>query len=320
MRMLFANIGWMVHYEGMTSHDNILGGGTHPDKHEIYNFKNIKGKMYGYVQPGRGYSINISRIEKTDNCEYIDDVLVVWLASNPGVKGTYIVGWYKSATVYSECQDSRYSQRHNYSYNIMAKAENVFLLPVDERTFLIPRANNNGKGFLGQSNIWYADSNNPEILKFRKKVFNYINTYGRKEKKHIQKHKIAINVDAKSAVEKVAVECVTEHYQSLGYSVKSVEKENKGWDLNATKNNFSLKVEVKGLAGEKLSVHITRNEFEKMNKHKSSYRFCVVLNALKSQPDLLVFLWDKNKWVCEDDSDIVLEIEQIESYIAEVKE
>lgn len=320
MRMIFANIGWMTHYEGRTSMDTITGGGsyTNDDKHEVYNFKSINNKVYGYVQP-KSEVITLSRIAESCDEDYLDDVLVVWIAKNPNTKGSYIVGWYKHATVYTHPQKSNDSKRNKYSYNTCAWADNVCLLPVDERTFNVPRAKGYIKGFLGQSNVWYADANVEEVVKFRKEVLNYINTYGESKSINKSKHKIAVNVDAKIAVEKAAVEKVALHYKSLGYRVKSVEKDNVGWDLDVSQSNIQLKVEVKGLASDILSVHISGNEYRKMNANKSSYRLCVVLNALSADSDLLVFLWDGSKWICEDDSSLVLDIEQVESYIAEVK-
>ena len=51
-RILFANIGWMINYQGNTSTDHIKGAGSYDaDKHEVYNFKKVNGYYYGYVQP-----------------------------------------------------------------------------------------------------------------------------------------------------------------------------------------------------------------------------------------------------------------------------
>ena len=38
MRILFANIGWMIHYRGYNPKDQIDGGGSYrnDDKHEVY--------------------------------------------------------------------------------------------------------------------------------------------------------------------------------------------------------------------------------------------------------------------------------------------
>ncbi len=55
-RIVFLNVTWMERYEGLKGDDRqVSGGGSYVDKygygHEIYNFKNINGKVYGYAQP-----------------------------------------------------------------------------------------------------------------------------------------------------------------------------------------------------------------------------------------------------------------------------
>ncbi len=50
--MVFLNIAWMERYEGLLRDDSeIYGGGAFVEKYghggEIFNFKNIKGKVYG---------------------------------------------------------------------------------------------------------------------------------------------------------------------------------------------------------------------------------------------------------------------------------
>lgn len=164
-KILFANIGWMTHYKGNTKKDQIVGGGSwsNDDKHEAFNFSPIKGKCYGYVQPVRWGAISLNRIGDDYKSDLIKDVTVVWIATHPKAKGTYIIGWYKNATVFSKFQESNMPARNNYAYNIVAKEEDCTLLPLDQRTFLIPRAKDSNKGFLGQSNVWYADSS-PKLL------------------------------------------------------------------------------------------------------------------------------------------------------------
>ena len=49
MKVLFANIGWMTHYQGNNAKDQIVGGGSwrNDDKHEAYNFLPINGSTNG---------------------------------------------------------------------------------------------------------------------------------------------------------------------------------------------------------------------------------------------------------------------------------
>ena len=152
MRILFANIGWMEHYKGNCDADMIVGGGDYDDKdkHEAFNFQELNGACYGFVQTVRSSKINLCRIDNTisKSATKIDKVLVVWVASRPDSNGSYIVGWYNNATVYADYQPSNNSAR-KYPYNITAQKDDCILLPIDSRTLNVPRAATTEKGFLG---------------------------------------------------------------------------------------------------------------------------------------------------------------------------
>lgn len=107
------------------------------------------------------------------------------------------------------------------------------------------------------------------------------------------------------AVETSAIKYVTKHYKKIGYHVNSVEKENLGWDLNATYNDLNLKLEVKGLSGEEIAAELTSNEYQALkadvNNGNDSYRICIVTNAL-SKPVLSIFECSNEKkiWLSEE--------------------
>ena len=162
----------MISYNGQSHFDKISGGGAYSDKdkHESYNFQNLNGKCYGYIQPAGEY-IGLQRVnlDILPNDEYVENVTVVWFATNPIVGGSWIVGWYKNATVYRKCQKSNDSQRNYYVYNVVASFKDCTLLPIDERLKQIPRQ---VKKYPGRSNIWYADA--PEVAVFKNDVLDYI--------------------------------------------------------------------------------------------------------------------------------------------------
>ena len=321
-RILFANIGWMIHYRGQSSNDTISGGGSYrdDDKHEAYNFSNLNGWCYGYVQPVRWGTINLSRIDANIDKfeEKIDDVLVIWTARRPDVGGTFIVGWYKHATVYKTWQEINAAERNCYDFIIKAKAKDCTLLSVDDRCFQIPRANQGGKGWMGQSNVWYADANNLEVKRFRKEVMNYVVSES-KQRASTHKH-FRFDVEAQKKVEETAINIVRKAYEKKRFNVVSVEKENKGWDLEAQKDKLFLRIEVKGLAGKEISVHITQNEYDKMcdKNNNVNYRLCVVTSTL-DDPELYTFIFDRNKWVCEDYAELTLCFEEQIAAIAYAK-
>jgi hypothetical protein len=250
----------------------------------------------------------------------MSNVLVVWIATHPSAGGTYIVGWYKNANVFKTFQDSKNPQRKKYNYNIVAKTDDCTLLPIDQRTFQVLRAKSGGKGFLGQSNVWYADSSNKNIQQFKEEVIAYIKSYTG-DAQHISKQALKVNSEARKKVEVAAVTYVTKVYQKLGYKVTSREKENIGWDLDAEKKGIKLKLEVKGLAQSQVSVRISENEYKSMMANKNDYRLCVVTNALKNHPVMVTFIWDedKNAWLSDRDPNIILSIELKPSYLAVVE-
>jgi hypothetical protein len=162
MAFLFCNVGWMTHYRGQTSTDQIEGGGSYVAEEgsgfEVCNFLPHEGRVYGYVAPS-GWRIRVARLGAGRNAGILTNATVVWTARKPQGK-TVVVGWYKDATVYEDYQEFEPAPpcqaRHGIDgYWIEARAEGAYVLPLDKRTIEIPRQT---KGGMGQSNTWYADS------------------------------------------------------------------------------------------------------------------------------------------------------------------
>ena len=92
-----------------------------------------------------GKTRNQLKIEKIDGCEacknetQVDDVLVVYCALYPYAieKETYVVGWYKHATVYRDYEVIRFpvdnDKYYEQAYNAIAKREDCVLLPGSAR-------------------------------------------------------------------------------------------------------------------------------------------------------------------------------------------
>lgn len=164
MKILFCNITYLRYYDGRVAGElKPTTGGRwvqeNEDAHEKWNFLNMDGKCYGYVQ-GLSDRMHIERIDNTSKNEATaEDITVVWCASN-GEK-TVVVGWYEHATAYRECQSylcTPISGIDRY-YWFETKAENAYLLPENMRTFEIGRASKTGSGTgFGQYNYWFADS------------------------------------------------------------------------------------------------------------------------------------------------------------------
>lgn len=322
MPYLFCNIGWMEYYEGQTSGDRIKGGGSYVKKegrgHEVCNFSPHSDKVYGYVRPA-GKQIKIERLGTDADAETISNVTVIWTARHPKGK-TVIIGWYKGAIVhrrYVNFSDSPRLHKENGidGYWIEAKSSNCKLLPIDERIFEIPR----GKGGMGQANVWYANPQHKPLLEpLLEKIAKLIDG-----EKIVAKGKRSRKTDPEknAKVEKAAIRMTTKYFESIGYTIDSVEKDNRGWDLEAISGKKKLLIEVKGLSGEELSVELTPNEYAALSDSdkKDSYRLCVVSTAL-TYPNLFVCRYSKEagRWVVEGKNTANIEIKPKQSASIEI--
>ena len=97
-----------------------------------------------------------------------------------------------------------------------------------------------------------------------------------------------VDVFKRQRVEISAVETTIEYFEKLNYIVISKEKDNVGWDLEATNNKETLLLEVKGLSGKIVSIELSPNEYKKSNEYKDQYKLCIVSNAL-TKPNLEIF-------------------------------
>ncbi len=315
----------MEFYKGQSASDQIQGGGSYVENegmgHEVCNFEPHRGMVYGYVQPpkakgqpGEG-QIKIERISKNEE-DFISDMLVVWTATRPE-GGTVIVGWYKNATVYRYYQEFKnvpevHKKNGLKGYRIKAKTKDAVLLAIDERTFEIPRKT---KGGMGQANIWYADA--PESKALLKEVLKFI--AGNRKKVNAKRSR-KTDPERNAKVEKSAIKNTIKYFESIGYIVESVEKDNVGWDLEATLGNKKLLIEVKGLSGSGLSVELTPNEYSAFSKEDDLYRLCVVYDAL-DKPSLLVcrFSKESGSWIVEGNQKSTINIKQKQSASIEIR-
>ena len=316
-KIIFLNVGWMKNYRGFRG-DKISGGGSFVVKkgygHEIFNFLPENGNMYGYVQPVIPHNtIKIERIGAEPEDDFVKDVLAVWVSKSPS-GGVYIVGWYNNAIIYRILQSPSRKTNRKYKgeifgYYVEAKESHCQLLPLDKRTFQIPRG---GGGGMGQSNVWYADTK--QHIDFKKMVFKYIKTGNNpvsKNKKGKAGSPWQTDPLKRQQVEEAAIKKTIEHYEQLGYSITSVEKDNVGWDLEANIGKKKILVEVKGLSQNQIIIELTPNEYLNMQKHEDLYRICVLINALSPKKSLSIFSYspENNQW--EDEKGKALKISEI---------
>lgn len=167
MPILFCNVGWMKDYNGIDG-DSIERGGEynqHSTGHEVCNFSDNAGTLYGYVQPTG--QIKIEKLGAGKKDDSVSGVTVVWTAG-PESGGTVVVGWYRDATIFRNAQKitkpSAIQKKNGIStFRIKAPTDKAVLLPIEQRELIIPRA---VKGGIGQSNVWFADKEaSQEIVK-----------------------------------------------------------------------------------------------------------------------------------------------------------
>lgn len=312
--MVFLRIGWMERYQGLTVGDAITGGGAFVAEqgygHEICNFADHSGLVYGYARPPRGSGdellaprLNINRLGASSHDDKVEGILALWVASSPDTHENVIVGWYKNATVYRNSQIPSNDSGRTYKGNVLdfyvtARSEDSYLLPRDERLFQVPR----GSGGMGQANVWYSDDQNLHSA-FRQSVLEYVQTRELPRRKPDESDLPPRQPDPllRARVEQAAISTTTDYYRRLSYIVDSKEQDNVGWDLEAVRDRTKLLLEVKGLSGSHLVIELTPNEYAKMQEHRDSYRICVVTNALTA-PQLAIFSFsrDTGRWEDQD--------------------
>lgn len=296
--IVFFRIGYME--DGYNGPARIKGGGKYVSEHEeggeMWNFREEAGYYYGYVATPHGAGIDLARLKPARNWskgDGLDGVDVVFIARRPGI-GQVIIGWHLDAIVFHKEYGKRRGRKGDQAeifYVCKASSKNARLLDESRRTFKVPR----GKDFIGQSNVWYPKHGNDKVSQFIKKVRKYIYSYGKQvdipsvNKGSRDKRKPDRDLNLK--VEEVAIERTKKHYEDKGYEVIYVNKDNRGWDLEAFSpgsKRRQLLLEVKGHSGSIVQFELTPNEYSQMQKRYSHYRICVVRNAL-TDPDLKIF-------------------------------
>lgn len=293
-RLVFVNVGWMVSYQGSTNDPTLGGHGwlkTHDYGHEAWNYLPHEGNLFGYVP--RSARINIDRLGANKTDEQLDDVTVVWIARNPRNKVTYVTGWYRGASIHRE---NRYFKvvrpsGNTIEYQIRAPLSRAKLLSPDQRIIAVPTAKKPSN--LGQSPVWYGNDD------FVARVRSYLALEGMK---HPHKHPVrtgrkAIDPATRKLIEVASVRHAIRYYESDeggNQTVSSVEKDNVGWDLTVTREDVTLKVEVKGLSGQELRVELTPNEYEQMcsEKHRAMYVIYIVTEALSPTATAHIFYYN----------------------------
>ena len=318
--LIFFRIGWMdTLYCG---ENTIQNGGKWVDEEkegvEMWNFQENNGKYYGYVSS----SVDLSNVIPEEKWKEGDEsrpiIDVVFIAKKPIELGggQVVVGWYKNATIFHKKYKERNDDVGNkISYVCEAFAKDSKVLEISERIFYIPKGEK--RGFIGEKNVWYANENliknkEKETPTYIEEVKEKVRTFKEKVRKYIYIQMIAqisdhkkekpfanLNKDHIVAIEKAAVQKTWEFYEREGYKLVSVEADNVGWDIEATKDSETLLIEVKGHQGNIIQFELTPNEYSQLKEKHKQYRVCVVCSALTEHSDLTILIPKKenDSWV-----------------------
>lgn len=292
--LVFINIGWMVHYRGAADDPTLGGHGwlrTHDRGHEEWNFQPVGGKLYGYIP--RSARVRLPQLGAPRNAESVTGVTVVWLARSPLDRKTYVVGWFRNATIQ---HDNRHyvidrGEGEVIEYQIEAPLNEAVLLSPDQRVLPVPTAKKPGN--MGQSPVWYGN------VQFRERFLAFLANGGVEAPSTRSSRTGAphqADPELRQRIEMAAVRHAVSYYESRtggSREVVSVEADNVGWDLNVTGGGRTLRVEVKGLSGSNLCVELTPNEYKQMRSAvRRDYVVYVVCNALSAEPQAYVFYFN----------------------------
>jgi hypothetical protein len=288
-KIIFLRTAWMIDYKGVSKYDLPYGAGSYVkqnnDGGEVCNFLSVDGKCYGFARIKNGNDLRIQRLGASKNDDKVENVTVVFFATDPYLGGQKVVGWYNNATLYRTVQKLPNNKRKGHKYYISkTNKDNGTLLETKYRNFEIPA---DGPG---QTNAWYVMEYKHSIkfltkfLTFKKSFKNY--------RSHSQKVKSGgkgwqLDAEIRKQVENKAMNEVEKHFVEKGFLVSYVHRENKGWDLEAVKAKATLLLEVKGTIGNLNSALFTPNEYTQSKKLKN-YRICIVENALQNKRKLHV--------------------------------
>lgn len=319
--LLVCNIGWMTRYQGISGQpDKISGGGRYVDEHghghECCNFVACAdGKVYGHVETIKGKSdrkISLERLGASPSAQWVEHVDVVWVATDPEARGRKVAGFYLGATVWRQRQrHAKPPSRQHASdaitdFIIRADAENAYWIPPEHRDIGL----SSGPGWIGRVNWWYPQSSRfPDVAEFLHRVELLFGNRWRAERANGRmgtRFGRMRDPLRNTLVEQAAIDIVTRHY--AGYTVKSVEKDNRGWDLevfpdSGARRAPTLRLEVKGLSGANARIGVTPNEYKALQQHRCgqmrSYRLCVVTGALAERPTLRILRYEREtmRWI-----------------------
>lgn len=301
--IIFLRTAWMINYEGVTKLDKPNGAGSYvkenQDGGEVVNFLPVGSKVYGYARIRKGNDLRIQRLGATNKENYLDNVTIVFFATDPIFGGQFVIGWYDNARLYRSLQSLKNGMRGGYpEYMAVTNKSNATLLAVNNRTLIIP---DDGPG---QTNAWYV-SEYSKAKTFLNKFFEFkLDPSGYKKGKSVNNKGGSgwqLDAEKRKKIEIAAMDATYAYFQAKGFEIKYVHLDKVGWDMEAVKGKTILLLEVKGSSNALDAILLTPNEYAN-SKLKANYRVCILENALNADTSRLHICKisaDSKYWISE---------------------
>ncbi len=299
--IIVFHTAWMDKYDGDGA--SLIAGGfkfaaEHGYGHEMFNFRDIGGYCYGYVPPTGDLHFE-DHFDVARGTPMLEGVTVVWTAPHPEQGGRAVVGIWRDATVYREMREpsSAVARRRRFrteiaGYRAKASSKNCVLVRPEARPiFVAARHSRKGESWPGQQKVFYPKAAS-EALRQLNRIINDINSgqlapiKSASDGKKKRRSRWQVDIERRQRIEKAAIEAVGNQLEKAGFTVDSVEEENLGYDLVATRGDEVLNVEVKGRSGGDVTADLSVNEFDCLTDYtldrdpKGHYRVAIVTDAL----------------------------------------
>lgn len=295
-KLLWVKFGWSDYYRGGPVDGNFpfIKGGE--QGHEAWNFlRQDDGTYYCYTPPQGGSGVPWN--------PDLHGWTVVCLAKDPNRSGIHVVGWYEDAELMGKYvvrpdgfDPGATEPSDDYFYSI--HAPKAFLVPPEFRTNPFSHTS------VRQGKYSFLDGPSVDVNQNKREVRAIL------ERRLAELRSVAIqNPDVETApdhendeidplsgfgtpehrkvVEEAAIEAANAALKKLGYDSESREKDNVGFDLEAThKDGSTLHVEVKGTAGKQARFFMTANEHG--YREAPEWRLAMVVDAL-SRPKVQIY-------------------------------
>jgi len=300
--MIVFHTAWMAKYDGDRA--SFSAGGfkyalEHGYGHEMFNFRSIDGKYYGYVPPTGNLHLE-KHFDVARDAAELEGVTIVWTAPHPEQGGRAVVGIWKNATVFRADQSptGKVARRREVNandiacYRCMANADDCVLLDPDARPiFMRPGQPREGGPWPGQQKVFYPQPGSSALRRLEAIIAEIDPADPSRSPASRGKGKSArsgwqVDVERRKKIELAAITAVGSKLEALGYDVESVETDNLGYDLIATKGKEVLHFEVKGRSGSDVCADLSANEFSCLKRYQrermpdAHYRVAIVTNAL----------------------------------------